>query len=109
MASPTLRRGLRAELTLSSGVPRVRAQGTFGNAFCVSGSTALLDSCLRKAATRCGAARAPHDLCTSAYPWRTLVATVHCSYGGVVYRENVAKLSDWYVFSIADITAALTQ
>lgn len=30
-------------------------------------------------------------------------------YGGVVYRENVAKLSDWYVFSIADITAALQQ
>lgn len=30
-----------------------------------------------------------------------------CSYGGVVYRENVAQQSDWYVFSIDQITAAL--
>lgn len=36
-------------------------------------------------------------------------ADAFIGYGGVVYRENVAKLSDWYVFSIADITAALTQ
>ncbi len=28
-------------------------------------------------------------------------------YGGVVYRENVAKKSDWYVFSIDQITRAL--
>jgi len=32
-----------------------------------------------------------------------------CRYGGVVYRENVALKSDWYVFSIPDITAALKQ
>ncbi|PSC77028.1 phosphoserine chloroplastic [Micractinium conductrix] len=36
-------------------------------------------------------------------------ADAFIGYGGVVYRENVAKLSDWYVFSIADITAALQQ
>lgn len=28
-------------------------------------------------------------------------------YGGVVFRENVARLSDWYVFSIPAITATL--
>ena len=28
-------------------------------------------------------------------------------YGGVVYRETVAKKSDWYVFSIDQITRAL--
>jgi hypothetical protein len=27
----------------------------------------------------------------------------------VVYRENVAKLSDWYVFAIPAIAAALQQ
>ncbi|KAL4434247.1 hypothetical protein ABPG75_000688 [Micractinium tetrahymenae] len=36
-------------------------------------------------------------------------ADAFIGYGGVVYRENVAKLSDWYVFSIADITTALSQ
>ena len=30
-------------------------------------------------------------------------------YGGVVYRENVAQLSDWYVFAIPAITAALRE
>ena len=30
-------------------------------------------------------------------------------YGGVVYRENVAKLSDWYTFDITAITNCLTQ
>lgn len=32
-----------------------------------------------------------------------------CRYGGVVYRENVAKLSDWYTFDITAITKCLTQ
>lgn len=30
-------------------------------------------------------------------------------YGGVVYRENVALKSDWYVFTIDQITRALQQ
>lgn len=36
-------------------------------------------------------------------------ATCCCRYGGVVYRENVAQLSDWYVFEIPAIAAALQQ
>lgn len=37
------------------------------------------------------------------------VACALCSYGGVVYRENVAQQSDWYVFSIDQITQALQE
>lgn len=52
------------------------------------------------AAARCIAADTPPSL--PAFPCVTL------SYGGVVYRENVAKKSDWYVFSIHQITQALS-
>ncbi|KAI3438925.1 hypothetical protein D9Q98_001339 [Chlorella vulgaris] len=34
-------------------------------------------------------------------------ADAFIGYGGVVFRENVARLSDWYVFSIPAITATL--
>lgn len=36
-------------------------------------------------------------------------ADAFIGYGGVVYRENVAKLSDWYTFDITAITKCLTQ
>lgn len=38
-----------------------------------------------------------------------LFTAAPCRYGGVVYRENVATKSDWYVFTIDQMTRALQQ
>lgn len=51
-------------------------------------------------------------LCACSVPGSSNCCTacvLACRYGGVVYRENVALKSDWYVFSIPDITAALKE